>query len=198
MPSMDQALALRAEDALDVMTAAFADEDQGWRTIVHEEKRTANWEKFSAEGPGKVRCRLRPLWSDSGTRVANQIPGSAKNVVGARMKEYGPCEVPGRAAQMCAGARGVIRTAVGSELSPSSARERLGDERTRPPPRRLDSRCAWTHECNSSRPRAPDGLGRRAPEARDHPRRTRRLRPRAGRRSRGDGGLVRRAAVVRQ
>jgi hypothetical protein len=108
MPSMDQALALRAEDALDAMTAAFVDEDQGWRTIVHEERRTANCEKYPAEGPQRVRCELRPLWSDSGTRVSNQVPCSAKNVVGPRIGEYSPCGVPFRAAQVCAHARGMV------------------------------------------------------------------------------------------
>jgi hypothetical protein len=102
MPCMDQGLALRAEDARDAMTVAFADEDQE-RAIVHEQKRPTHCDKYTAGRPRNVRCRLRPLWSDSGTRVANQIPCSAKNVVGARIREYGPCEVPSRAAHVCRG-----------------------------------------------------------------------------------------------
>jgi hypothetical protein len=197
MPSMDQGLALRAGDARDAMTVAFADEDQE-RAIVHEQKRANHCDKYAAGRPRNVRCRLRPLWSDSGTRVANQIPCSAKDVVGVRIREYGPCEVPSRAAHVCRGRASHGRIALRSKLSPSSARGRLGDRCTRPPRLRRGPRCAWTPECNSSRLRAPGGPRRYAPEARNHLRRTRRLRSSAGRRSREDGGLVRRAAVVRQ
>jgi hypothetical protein len=83
MPCMDQPLALGAEDARDAMTVAFADDAQG-RAIVHEQKRATHCDKYPAGRRGNVRCRLRPLWSDSGTRVAYQIPCSAKDVVGAR------------------------------------------------------------------------------------------------------------------
>jgi hypothetical protein len=183
MPCMDRALALRAEEAFDAMTAAFADEDR-WRVIVHEQKGAANCGKCPIERQGNLRCQLRPLWSDSGSPVPNQIPRSPKDVVDARIREYDPCELPSRAAHVCADGWGMVVAECGGRSGRPAPEDGLATSVCGP--RRVVARDAPGHLNAIHRDRGHAATpGRRASAACKRRRRAGRLRSRAGRWSPG-------------